>query len=256
MESAPLLSLRFNPTDDLLAATRECEAAVFLRAYGNTREQLADEYGPYEDASVFIALADDSGDVLGACRLIRPTAAGLKTLHDAARPPWSVDVDRSVRAAQIDPARTWDFATVGYRRGLKGAARMAGAALFHGLIQTVRANDVGSAVMIIDERVRGLLAAAGMFGRTLPGTGPARYLGSAASTPVYEHCAQAFDRQRSGNPDAFRLFVQGVGLDGVSVPPLSGFRLDQPATKVIQPSARQPAEQLPAGQLPGIAANV
>ncbi|MDQ2835895.1 MAG: hypothetical protein M3Y42_14795 [Actinomycetota bacterium] len=228
MDSAPMLSLQFNPEHELLAATRDCEAAVFLRAYGNTREQLAAEYGPYEDASIFIALTESGGDVLGACRLIRPTEAGLKSLQDAGRPPWSVDVARSVRAAGLDVANTWDVATIGYRRGLKGAARLAGAALFHGLIQAVRANEVASAVMIIDERVRGLLAAAGMFGRTLPGTGPASYLGSAASTPVYEHCAQAFDRQRSGNPDAFRLFVQGVGLDGISVPELAAFRLPVP----------------------------
>lgn len=224
VDAVPLLRLVFNPQDDLLAATRDCEAAVFLRAYGNTAEQLAEEYGPYEDASVFIALAEPGGDVLGACRLIRPTPAGLKTLHDVARPPWSLDVERSVRAARIDPDKTWDFATLGYRRGLKGSARLAGAALFHGLIQTVRANDVASAVMIIDERVRGLLAGAGMFGRTLPGAAPEPYLGSAASSPVYEHCAQAFDRQRTENPDGYRLFVQGNGLDGISVGDLESFR--------------------------------
>lgn len=228
MDGAALLSLRFAPTGDLLAATRDCEAAVFLRAYGNTREQLAEEYGRYERASVFIALTEPGGDVVGACRLIRPTETGLKTLHDVARPPWSLDVDRSVQAARLDPAQTWDFATIGYRRGLKGAGRLAGAALFHGLIRAVRANQIASAVMIIDERVRGLLAAAGMFGRTLPGAGPAGYLGSAASTPVYEHCAQAFDRQRTANPDAYRLFVQGIGLDGVSVPELAAFRYHQP----------------------------
>ena len=79
MESGALLSLQFNPDGDLLAATRDCEAEVFLRVYGNTRQQLEEEYGPYEQASVFIALADDSGDVLGACRLIRPTEVGLKS---------------------------------------------------------------------------------------------------------------------------------------------------------------------------------
>jgi hypothetical protein len=224
VESAALLSLRFNPEAELLAATRDCEAAVFLRAYGNTRQQLEDEYGPYEDASVFIALADDRGEVLGACRLIRPTEVGLKSLDDAARPPWSLDVTRAARAARLDVSRTWDVATLGCRRGLKGAGRLASAALFHALVQAVRANEIRSAVMIIDERVRALLASAGMTGHTLPGAQPARYLGSAASTPVYRHCDEAFDQQRITNPDAHRLYTQGIGLDGIQVPSLAEFR--------------------------------
>jgi len=224
MEGAALLSLRFDPEADLLAATRDCEAEVFLRAYGNTRQQLEDEYGPYEQASVFIALADDSGDVVGACRLIRPTGLGLKSLDDAARPPWSLDVARAARIARLDLTQTWDVATLGCRRGLKGPGRLASAALFHALVQVVRANEIRSAVMIIDERVRGLLASAGMTGHTLPGARPARYLGSAASTPVYRHCDEAFDQQRITNPDAHRLFTQGIGLDGIRVPSLSEFR--------------------------------
>ncbi len=230
MESAALLSLRFNPEADLLEAARECEADVFLRVYGNTRQQLEDEYGPYEPASVFIALADDSGDVLGACRLIRPTELGLKSLDDAARPPWSQDVARSVRAARLDPTQTWDVATLGCRRGLKGPGKLASAALFHALVQVVRANQIRSAVMIIDERVRALLASAGMTGHTLPGAQPARYLGSAASTPVYRHCDEAFDQQRITNPEAHRLFTQGIGLDGIRVPPLSEFRFVERST--------------------------
>jgi hypothetical protein len=224
MDSSALLTLRFNPDADLLAATLDCEAEVFLRAYGNTREQLQDEYGPYEQASVFIALADQNGEVVGACRLIRPTEAGLKSLHDAARPPWSLDVARAVRAARLDPSQTWDVATLGCRRGLKGPGKLASAALFHALVQVVRANEIRSAVMVIDERVRSLLAAAGMTGRALPGAAPARYLGSAASTPVYRHCDEAFDQQRITNPEAHRLFTHGIGLDGIRVPPLAEFR--------------------------------
>ncbi|MEO7262063.1 MAG: hypothetical protein ABI047_12535 [Jatrophihabitantaceae bacterium] len=230
MESAALLSLRFNPEADLLAATRDCEAEVFLRAYGNTRQQLQDEYGPYEQASVYIALADHSGDVLGACRLIRPTEFGLKSLDDAARAPWSLDVARSARAARLDLTQTWDVATLGCRRGLKGPGKLASAALFHALVQVVRANSIRSAVMIIDERVRGLLASAGMTGHTLPGAQPAPYLGSKASTPVYRHCDEAFDQQRITNPDAHRLFTQGIGLDGITVPPLAEFRFTERST--------------------------
>jgi len=228
VETAALLSLHFDPQGDLLAAARTCEAEVFLGAYGNTRQQLEDEYGPYEDASVFIAVAHAGGDVLGTCRLIRPTDAGLKTMHDVAREPWSVDAARAARAARLDLTRTWDVATLGRRRGLKGPGKLAGAALFHGLVQAIRANDIRSTVMIIDQRVRVLLAAAGMTGQPLPGTSPAPYLGSTASTPVYRHCAEAFDQQRLANPDAHRLFNDGIGLDGITVPPLRDFVFRQP----------------------------
>ncbi len=238
MDSAALLTLRFNPEDDLLAAAEDCEAEVFGRVYGNTREQLRDEYGPYQAASVFIALADHTGDVLGACRLIRPTGLGLKSLDDAARPPWSLDVARSARAARLDLGQTWDVATLGCRRGLKGAGRLASAALFHGLVQVMRANEVRSAVMIIDERVRAVLASAGMTGHTLPGAGPARYLGSAASTPVYRHCDEAFDQQRITNPEAHRLFTQGIGLDGIAVPPLAEFRFAERSTAGVASRAQ------------------
>ncbi len=50
------LRLHFDPGATCLAAARECEAEIFLRAYGNTRDEIADEYGPYEHASVFMAL--------------------------------------------------------------------------------------------------------------------------------------------------------------------------------------------------------
>jgi hypothetical protein len=97
-------------------------------------------------------------------------------------------------------------------------------------VQVVRANQIRTAVMIIDERVRALLASAGMTGHTLPGAQPARYLGSAASTPVYRHCDEAFDQQRITNPEAHRLYTHGIGLDGIQVPPLDEFRFIERST--------------------------
>jgi len=99
MDGAPVFQMRFNPTGDQLAAALDCEASVFLKAYGNTPEQLAEEYGPYAAASVFIGIYEPGGDAVGAVRLIRPTGLGLKTLHDVSRPPWSLDVPRMARAA-------------------------------------------------------------------------------------------------------------------------------------------------------------
>lgn len=245
MDSDPLFHISFDPTGDELQAARDCEAAVFHRAYGNTVDDLAEAYGPFEAASVFIGVYEPGGDAVGAVRLIRPTELGLRTLLDVSRPPWSLDVSRMARAARLDLNRTWDFTTLGMRRGLRRHGTMVSAALFHGLVQTVRANNIPSAVMMIDERVRGLLRMAGMTGQTMPGARTAEYMGSARCTPVYEHCFTAFDRQRRVNPDGYRLFMQGIGLDGVSVPAPAEFvyrPADVAAPAVTAPAAKVPAD--------------
>ncbi len=85
------LDLHFDPQGDTLAAARECEATVFLHQYGNTATQWAEEYGPYEPSSTFITITERGGDALATMRLIVPSEAGLKSLADVARPPWSID---------------------------------------------------------------------------------------------------------------------------------------------------------------------
>ncbi len=198
-----------------------------MRTYGNTEAQFELEYGAYEDATVFMALVDEIGDVVAACRIITPSDAGLKTLNDAARSPWHVDGNRAARAARIDTSRTWDVATICIRPDA-GANRMfAAAALYHGIFQAARANGIRSIVMIMDERARQLLTATGVTTTALPGTHPGPYLGSSASTPVYGHFAQMADLQRRLNPDAHRLIGQGIGLDGVTVPALESFLLPE-----------------------------
>lgn len=210
----------------LLASTRDCEAEVFLRWFGNTREQLAQEYGDYEDSSVFIALADAHDDVVGAVRLLMPGGhAGLKTLVDVGRMPWGVNGARAAAASGMDLGSTWEVATLGVRNGRSANGLRLSMALYHGLITIARVNRMTSFVAILDERVRRLLGSAGILTRTLPGTSAAPYLGSASSTPVYAHCTPLLENQRREFPDAHRLVTLGIGLDGVAVPTLDAFRL-------------------------------
>ncbi len=214
--------LVFQPEGHLLDAARACESEVFLHAYGNTSEDFVREYGPYEGASHFIALASADDEVVGVCRLVFPGPAGLKTVNDVSRPPWNVDGVRATRAVGADLTSTWDVATLGVlpsrRMPFLGAA-----ALYHGLVMATRANDVRWIVMMLDERARRLLAAAGFIAAAIPGTAPAPYLGSESSTPLVGNVAAMIDVQRRTNPDAYRLMSLGVGLDGITVPPLSEF---------------------------------
>jgi hypothetical protein len=224
-QPATPLELVFDPDGDTLEAARACEAEVFLRAYGNTVEDLDLEYGPYEDTSVFMALTANDGGVVAACRLITPGEAGLKTINDTGRAPWGVDGTRSARAARIDLSRTWDVATIGVRADAGHSRIFAAAALYHGIAVAAQVNRIQTVVMIMDERARRLLTALGVVTQPLPGTHTAPYLGSPASTPLYGNLVQMTDLQRRVNPEAHRLIGQGIGLDGVSVPEPAAFRL-------------------------------
>ena len=237
------LRLEFDPAGDVLEASRDCEADVFLQGYGNTRQQLADEYGPYEQDSVFVSLVDDANEVLACVRLLTGKSVTLKTIDDVAGVPWAVDARRSAAAVGIDLERAWDVATMGVRPGLKQHRATMGFAIYHGLITSIVANEVPAVVAILDERVRRLLTSIGWAMRTLPGTRSAPYLGSASSTPVFANIAQILDQQRRRTPDAYRLITLGIGLDGVTIPDKGHFRLLRvPVETTPQPaSARVPS---------------
>ncbi len=241
------LRLVFDPTGAVLDAARDCEAEVFLTWFGNTREQLADEYGPYEDSTVFLAVADEGDDVLAAVRLIAPGGrAGLKTLADVGASPWGIDGRRAAAAVAIDMSSTWEIATLGARTGSAAGGARLSLALYHGLMTGARMNDTTSFVAILDQRVRRLLGSVGLLTHALPGTSPAPYLGSAASAPVYAHYAAMRDNQRRSFPDAYRLVTLGAGLDGVAVPPPEQFRLQRPVLTNVNLTSPAPAIVLPA----------
>ncbi len=218
--------LHVNPTGDLLAAARECEAEVFLHWYGNTPEQLADEYGPYEDASVFLAITDSHDDVVAAMRLLTPGgSAGLKTLQDVAGAPWHVDGSRVAAAADLDLTTTWEIATLTSRR-VQAASQLRNAmALYHGFSHVSRVNSMSAFVAILDSRVRRLLDQVGYVTQNLPGTRPGPYLGSESSVPVFANMARMVGAQRREHPEAFALVTMGIGLDGIDVPPDEDFLL-------------------------------
>ena len=219
--------LVFCPQGDLLDGARGCEAAVFRETYGNTEAELAAEYGPYEPATRFIALTDGDSDVIGACRLIVPSAAGLKTVNDVGRAPWNIDGERAVRAVGADISSAWDVATIAVRPD-RAATPQASAALYHGIVMATRANGVRWIVMMLDERARRLLAMAGFVARPIPGTGPAAYLGSPATTPLVGDVHAMLGYQRRHRPDAHRLMTLGAGLTDIAVPPLGEWVVRDP----------------------------
>lgn len=212
-----LLSLRMGVSGFLVDGARGCERAVFLDAFGNTSQQLQEEYGPYDAQSIWLTVSDEDDIVVGECRIIVPGPAGLKTLNDLSREPWRIDGRRSARSAGADLDRTWDIATLGVRPDRRGSRARVSLALFHGILKAGRANGARTITAIFDEPARRVVSMLGYPLLPLPGTSPAPYLGSAASTPVYFH-NRMLDAVRGNDPDAHRLVTMGVGLDGIDVP--------------------------------------
>ena len=162
--------------------------------------QLDEEYGPYDDQSVFVAVSDESGHVVGASRLITPGPAGLKTLNDVGRQPWGIDGLRSASAAQIDISRTWDIATLGVRRGYRGGTLMVGLAMYHGIMKSTRINEVATATAIMDEHAHRVLAASRLPLHHAAGHPPGALPGLASRAPRCSATGPA-SSMRSGAPN-------------------------------------------------------
>jgi hypothetical protein len=180
------LTISLASTTDQVEAARGIEETVFGEAFGNTPEQLAVEYGPYEDVSRFLLCHDDiNGYPVGVARLIAPSPAGLKTLVDITADPWRAEPERAVRRAGLDMSRTWDVATLAVlpeaRRGHVSAA------LYAALLDTLTFAGATSWTAIVDSNVLLLLRRAGVAVEAIPGLQGAPYLGSASSVPVFGH---------------------------------------------------------------------
>lgn len=187
MSTATPYRLTFAAQGNLLDAARDLEA------------QGPGDFAPYDSSSIFFAVTDTAGDVLGAARVILPGPAGLKTLNDAR-------AERAARLFGVDAGLSWDIASFTVRPGTDG--RVA-AALCHGIVQALRTNRVPAIVATLDDTARLVFAAAGLLPSRVPGAGAAVRCG---------RVSELLDMQRRSNQDGYRLVSQGLGLEGVRAP--------------------------------------
>jgi hypothetical protein len=227
------MHLVFDARDEAADAARRCEAEVFLRRFGNTAEQLAVEYGPYDATSVWLAVLDDDGVAQASGRLIRPGPAGLKTVNDLQRSPWWVDPAATASRAGVDPAASWESATFAVRDGVRERGYDAMEALFYGLAVGSLVNEFEAVVAVIDDKVRRLFGAIGLFLHPFPNTRPGPYLGSPRSSALYAFTDEILATQRRVAPDKWRAITTGEGIRGIDVP--------HPASMVLPPLDLVPA---------------
>ncbi len=209
----------FPCTGDDLVAARACEQVVFGRRFGNTADELASEYGPFEACTAFGAVLAADGRAMGAVRLVRPGPRRLKTLSDAGRPPWNVPdhvIDGVVnRPTLLGEPMTWDVASFGVDSHAAGADRRTTMALLSVMFGAFRDNAVTSFVAILDLRARRALHMLGVRMLDLPGASPAPYLGSPSSVPVYRQVTDLHSEHARSFPRVHRQLFHGQGINGL-----------------------------------------
>lgn len=161
-------------------AALELEARVFLEWFGNSRKELDEEYGYFAEQTTLILL--EGSDLVGMMRVMLPGAHEAKTLVDARRPPFAVDVDATLASVGTDSHHVADLVTLAIDSRYRGDGL--GPCLFAGALRAVEAVDVAWAVAMVDCSVRQYLARQGFDLSPFPRSKPQPYLGSPATMPV------------------------------------------------------------------------
>jgi hypothetical protein len=202
---------------------RHIERRVFLETFGNTREQLAQEYNPYEAGSIFVCVVDHLRRLpAGVMRVLVPSPAGFKSLNDL-EPVWGEPAESMIRRTglALDRNRTWDLATLAVASEYRGKATagLVSMGLYQATIMAARSCGIEWMVAILDMPVFRIAHKLSMPFFGFKGVAPLPYLGSAASMPVWFHRTPAEGKRlAASNPEMYAIFVEGTGLESALRP--------------------------------------
>lgn len=223
--------------DEASAIGRFVEWTVFEEFFDNDLERMKEEYGPYDEASTFLLVLDyEKSQPMGAVRLIGPSEAGFKSIHDLVAPesPWYKPGDTlESRLAEIgnDPEHTVDIGTMAvmpeYRSG--HSTEGASAALYSTCVRWSLANGYNNWITVVDRKIYDMMQAWGEPFKPFDRTDWASYIDSPASLPVHtelysgleqiKEFDQKMSRQHEQQFDIHGLYTRGAGLEGQFVLP-------------------------------------
>lgn len=197
---------------------RHLERVVFLEAFGNTIDDLAREYGPYEASSLFIVVVDHVRQLpAGVIRVVQPSPAGLKSLNDL-ESVWGENTEAAMRNSGLEfgPEKIWDVATLAVLSEYRGKATrgLVTMGLYQTLTLAARASGIDLLVMILDMAVfRMLRWKMRMIFAGYQGIGPKPYLGSPASIPAWCDLLYSDRHLAAVDPDLYGILAKGIGLE-------------------------------------------
>ena len=174
------------PDDAAALLSLQVAADVFLGAFGNTPDLLRAEYGPLLPTMTHVVVVDrETRTAVGSLILQAALAEALKTVVDAAGEPWSMPVDRTLRALGLERgARTGaDLLLLAVRPGYRrlGLAQLL---MYGGWMASLERGIDRWTAILDDSLLYGMNLMTDGALRPIDGATSAPYLGSPASTPV------------------------------------------------------------------------
>jgi hypothetical protein len=160
-------------------------------------------------------------------RVIEPSPAGLKSLHDFER-LWGIDQDLVGPSGQpLDRSQCWDVATLAVAAEYRSAASagLISMALYQAINMLGAARGVNWAIAVMDVVVLDLINAA--WHRPfapVQGSEPLTYLDSPASLPVFCEVADYRARLSFLDPATHAILFEGQGLESMVSAPAWGRR--------------------------------
>jgi len=183
-------------TDPFANIARQLEREVFEASWGNDSATMKQEYGPYDESSLFFMVVDVHDKVpAAALRMIRNSPAGLKTIVDlddcrkSPIAPTAIPVDEVMRHHGIDDLdRCWDGATAAIPRRYRRKLAATHVHLMRIMALAAMREDIQHFVAVLDAPV--VRVARDILGLPLiplAGTPPFTHMDAPNNQAVYAH---------------------------------------------------------------------
>lgn len=183
-------------TDPFANIARQVEREVFEDSWGNDSATMQREFGPYDESSVFFMAVDTRDRApVGVVRMIRNSAAGLKTLVDlddsvkSPIAPTAIPVAEVMRHHGIDDLdRCWDGASAAIPRRYRSRMAAAHVQLLRVMALAAMRENIQHFVAVLDAPVvRAAREVLGLPLVPLVDTPPFTHMDAPDNQAVYAH---------------------------------------------------------------------
>jgi len=206
---------------------RTVELEVFWDQFGNDRELLASEYGPYDEHSIYVILVDHMKElVAGVVRIIEDSVLGLKTLHEIERTEgWQRTFDEIKDFHDLGYNRDdlWDVAGLAVRQAWRANAGggMVSIGLYHGVVIGALLAAKGGLLAALDDVVADIMIDFGSPWVHVCDLPPVEYEGSPSTSPMLVEVGILRETLGAAS-DIGRMICYGSNFEGLlSIPVIS-----------------------------------